>query len=640
MLDGLGSVNWSRLTHALGEASDVPEMIRALASRDEDERDRALDGLAGNIWHQGKIYESTAVAVPFLVELLTLPEVRDKAGILNLLANIAKGDSPEWGGPVRRAVEAGAMTYLGLLFHDDRSVRTFAAYLLGRCPGRAAEIVPVLAPRVSAEADASTRAAALLTLGDLGAIASEGQGGEAAAAVECLGPSAPPVVRLAAAIVLGKSAGGSGGEPSPEVVDAIIEAIVPAWDDFEDLPWCGGDVALDAISALSGHPREQLHVLLDLLDDPSEGPRAGALFALEALCRERRSVRPAAAVALGARLALGEPGERSEIAAALARLGPAAAGVAGSLADALEDDDRSVRVEAAVALARLRDPRAVPALIDVLLQGGRSFPRIAEALGLLGAEASAAVPPLVGILRRDPPADRTAAHNRPILVAMALGRIGEAARPFVPVLLDLAGDLPHTVRAVAIALGQIGGLEALAAIPHLEAWLEDADPVARVHAARALWRLQKRPGPVLPVLMDALRPEAPFRDVAAEALGEMGPAAARAVPALRECLDDRSPLGRRTRLEAARALWRIAGDVDGMRPVLIEYLDDQGPLAVTAAVTLGEMAENAREALPALRAAAAEDLLPPCPQAEDFVIQDEALRAALAEAIRRIEGDG
>jgi hypothetical protein len=42
MLEGLNSVDWGRLTDAYGEAADVPSLIGALSSNDQEERREAL----------------------------------------------------------------------------------------------------------------------------------------------------------------------------------------------------------------------------------------------------------------------------------------------------------------------------------------------------------------------------------------------------------------------------------------------------------------------------------------------------------------------------------------------------------------------------------------------------------------------
>src|SRR5215469_17989182 len=93
MLEGLDKINWSKLAHAYGTAEDVPVLLRQLASPDAEERESAIYDLHGNIWHQGTIYEATAAAVPFLIELLSVPNPADKHEILVYLSDLANGTS-------------------------------------------------------------------------------------------------------------------------------------------------------------------------------------------------------------------------------------------------------------------------------------------------------------------------------------------------------------------------------------------------------------------------------------------------------------------------------------------------------------------------------------------------------------------
>jgi len=92
VLESIDNVNWSKISHAYGPATDVPAQLRALAFGDEQERKRALHALHGNIWHQHTIYEATAFAVPFLVELVQ-NQVPAQEEVLSLIALIATGSS-------------------------------------------------------------------------------------------------------------------------------------------------------------------------------------------------------------------------------------------------------------------------------------------------------------------------------------------------------------------------------------------------------------------------------------------------------------------------------------------------------------------------------------------------------------------
>ncbi len=114
MLNGLDRVSWAGLTHAYGPADDVPDLLRDLVSPDAARRRGALGELNGNIYHQGTIYEATAYAVPFLLEVLTAPECDEQPQLLHLLSSIATGFDELWlpaGLTVaenRKAAEGGA----------------------------------------------------------------------------------------------------------------------------------------------------------------------------------------------------------------------------------------------------------------------------------------------------------------------------------------------------------------------------------------------------------------------------------------------------------------------------------------------------------------------------------------------------
>src|SRR3984885_12690474 len=87
-LVGLNSIPWGELTHAYGAADDVPGLLLALRTPVPAEagEDAPLWQLFGNIWHQGTVYEATAYAVPFLIELAADRRTPDRLGILSLLA--------------------------------------------------------------------------------------------------------------------------------------------------------------------------------------------------------------------------------------------------------------------------------------------------------------------------------------------------------------------------------------------------------------------------------------------------------------------------------------------------------------------------------------------------------------------------
>src|SRR5262249_17140181 len=116
---------------------------------------------------------------------------------------------------------------------------------------------------------------------------------------------------------------------------------------------------------------------------------------------------------------------------------------------------------------------------------------------------------------------------------------------------------PYMRANAANALGQLG-TEARDAVAALTtASLRDPDLRVRLEAAVALWRIDKRVGRPLPVLIEALKAEdEALRWGAADCPGDMGPEARDAVPALVEAL--RSPIkARLVRMSLGLALERI-----------------------------------------------------------------------------------
>lgn len=87
----LECVNWTSLQHAYGEATDVPDNLRALLSPDESYRSDAYEALYSNIFHQGTRYEATEYAVTYLLKILESPATPSRASVINFLVDLALG---------------------------------------------------------------------------------------------------------------------------------------------------------------------------------------------------------------------------------------------------------------------------------------------------------------------------------------------------------------------------------------------------------------------------------------------------------------------------------------------------------------------------------------------------------------------
>lgn len=91
-LSGVDDVPWNRVHHAYGTAQDVPDLLRALGSSDEQTRSQAHYRLRGNIYHQGTRWEASSHVVPFLVELAVDSGTPQRSLVVQLLRRVGLGD--------------------------------------------------------------------------------------------------------------------------------------------------------------------------------------------------------------------------------------------------------------------------------------------------------------------------------------------------------------------------------------------------------------------------------------------------------------------------------------------------------------------------------------------------------------------
>ncbi len=244
----------------------------------------------------------------------------------------------------------------------------------------------------------------------------------------------------------------------------------------------------------------------------------------------------------------------------------------------------------------------------------------AYALGQIGPEAARAVEPLKKVLQERPENEyvRGAA-------AWALGRIAVRRDTIVPLLGETLGSGHLSVRRNSSrALGSLGSAAKPATVG-LIGLLDDDDATVRVHAAEALWRIDRHaraipalvqmtrwprgPGPyqavaalgrigsptdaAISALVAALRhADADVRRAAVRALGQLGPAA---ISALEQTL---AGPDHEVRRRAVEALGQIGPEA---LPSLIESLRNESPPARRAAArALGRLGAKAKAAEPAL----------------------------------------
>ena len=218
---------------------------------------------------------------------------------------------------------------------------------------------------------------------------------------------------------------------------------------------------------------------------------------------------------------------RMVAAIALADIGVHARECVPQLTAVLEDENRSVRSAAASALGSIGKPaeQALKPLIRLLNDDVGSV-RLAAARALHSISRNeVAIPTLIKSLSDESKSNRNTA-------ALVLGQYGPKAKQAAPILRLLLLDEEEFVRInAAEALWRVAADPAALATLRQES---EASELSRYSAASALWKIDKSPR-AFAVLIDSLQhKEATHRVVAALRLGELGPPASGAIPALKK----------------------------------------------------------------------------------------------------------
>ena len=284
-----------------------------------------------------------------------------------------------------------------------------------------------------------------------------------------------------------------------------------------------------------------------------------------------------------------------------------------SLINSLDDSDGLTRCQAARRLSAAGPVAAasLPKLLELAKASDAELRVVvASALASIAPQDGRIVAVLIDLLGDEDDRVKVAAVD-------ALSRIGRAGKPAVPILVDMIAsnyesvDKCGTAASCAIrALGNIGGEEEYA-IRALCRVLADQNRTwsARCDSADSLGQLGPAAVDAVPVLIDALLAthdkviDAPFgipivlngrtvgdstvdiRFSAARALGRIGPAARKAVPALSKALSDHAsiPIAATLTMDDSvritTARWTVCG---------------------AAAKSLGQIGRGAQPALPAL----------------------------------------
>jgi HEAT repeat protein len=522
-------------------------------------------------WHAaravGLIGEDARSAIPAMLELLGDADGLVVTQAAAALAAIREDDGRE------SIPEADAVAYASAVeplvktaVHPDPRARRAAVRALRQLQPELSTLAPLVS-RQLADADPAVVVGALHTLADMGdeavpflleAMKDPKSRYWAEVALAEIGPEAAPATEALAKAV-------AEGEPE-ERLQSIL-----------------------ALSAIGETASAAAPAIAKVLESDDQSLRFAAAFALgrmkaagcdESLAKAAASDEPfLASVAAWARarinpgdaalvdeavgrlrtgLADAEPEARSASISGLSDLAEGFApearqGLAGDFLAHLTDADPEVGQAAGGALIRL-GAAAMPALQSKLSDPALRL-AILEIMAALGPAAKPAVADLVTLLDDADPQCRGDA-------AVALGAIGADAAEGVPALQKLLGDasVPDGVRyAVVYALGRIGPAAA-SAEPMIRELTQSKDELMATVAVWAALKIKPDDKSLfeaaVPLLRRALRAEREMaRLEAAVALGDIGPAAATAIPIL-ELVSEDDP-AKPVRAAAAAAIEKI-----------------------------------------------------------------------------------
>jgi HEAT repeat protein len=474
----------------------------------------------------------------------------------------------------------------------DAGVRAQAIFALGRLGAKDDATITTIVARVT-DPDAAVRRATVAALRSL----REQRDKIRPLIVKVLEDSDPSVVMPALHTL---------AEGGAEVVPSMIEAL----GHKEACYW-----ACLVLAEIGPAAKDAVPALVKVLADERPEVRIQALVALGEIGPDARSASTAVAKAMddafvsvqyAAAFALGRIGDKAQAAAvekaaksedhflrligawAAAKIDPEnkekLAAAAKVLVAGLLDEHENHRVAAARGLLELNAPEVVSKELDAaaaslsesqidramdafaalgprvvprateLLKDSKRRERAMKVLGKIGPDAAPAVPALIELLKDQDPKVRTEA-------LFTLASIGSKASAAIESGIKALADTDRDVMLTAGYFLDKMGPEAKAAAPALRKLLQSKDELTQITAAHALLSVDPdnpdNARVAVPVMVAALKNPLPFiRGEAAMTLGDLGKAAANALPALEAAAKDED---QGVRAAAAEAVKKIRG---------------------------------------------------------------------------------
>lgn len=645
VLAGLDDVAWDALEHAYGPATDVPEVLRALVSGDDELADEAMYELFGNIWHQGSVYPATIPAVPFLVAIAVAGAAgKQTPEVLRLLGYIAASTDPrgiEDRDAVRSAVAEHVDAITGLL--DDADARTRAAAMSVLVyAGSAQDARPLIIERWHTDVEALSRAEALNALMRVDPAAAADLADEALSTAAWGDSPEDAVLSVSCALAWIRA----GRAMNHRVLAAALTPIPEGsglWYWNED-----GELFGRLINALAERQGAQacVELLVEALARSADVPTAQAaryLYAARKLIVAYRSAPGLLAVPI-AKL-LHRPELSRDAVAVLSLIDPAL--VTPVARDRLvelaridaspQSDEARLADDALACLARGNDPivpgllaRALgarPQTIDILTKPTAAPPFNADLLAAIRRRLNE-----ICDAAREPSAESgnpfIDLQNRaePGELVKILKNWGDQAAPALPELIRLLQVRPAAAAPLVAAL-RPRSLEGMAQLRRIAATAEGGDAIyVRLAAARAIRTVAEDAGPLLAAVVFGLSTESKNPDErgpAAEAAAELPEHTEVLLPLLLQALADipvptPSLPAHQARIDMGRALWVLTGQPEHAIDVLRGTLGLAGEMftawtVATAADVAAEIGPAARDLVPSLEDALADPVS--CPAA-------------------------
>jgi HEAT repeat protein len=387
---------------------------------------------------------------------------------------------------------------------------------------------------------------------------------------------------------------GSFGPAAAQSVPSLVQAGQRGGTDPGNSP------AFAALAKIDPGFKATVRFLIADLEKPDDRDRGGTFRWIAALGPQAQDAVPKTLAFLdGQSFMLGG----DEAIKALAAIGPAAKAAVPRLVQMARDPHAWHRPQVVAALACIcpNDPKFFTLLLELLQDKKDDELRSAaiDALGRIGPEAGDPSPPLIGLLEAD------AAGQSADAAIGSLGKLGPRAKAAVPALERILHDKQKSAwrrSHAAVALWRIDGNVA----PRVAAVLEAADSVLDTgHLAGDLTPMGPAAVPALEQAIEA-GGKREGRHVAVVVLGQIGPPAKAAVPALVAALKDPEPL---TREAAAEALGRIGPAAHEAIPALQQAARQWAPRESLMGIYVEHPALDAAEALARIDPQAAVPLL-------------------------------